>query len=242
MKTVVLGDIHGRTIWSEIVRLEKPDRVIFIGDYFDSFDISAVEQLDNFQKIIDYKNSNLAEVILLVGNHDYHYFPGIQNTSTSGYQFKASPAIKQIIEQNRHHVQMAYRMGEFLFSHAGVSSHFMNCVFDNWTIDTIVNDLNDLFYYKPDLFDFGAVVDDVYNLDPYGDNKQQSPIWIRPKSLMSANYDNLRNQVIQVVGHTQVSKIDFEDTSQNRYWFIDCLGTSGQYMVIENDKEVLIKS
>ncbi|NBP57427.1 metallophosphoesterase, partial [bacterium] len=39
MKTIFIGDIHGRSIWKEIVEQEKPDRVIFIGDYFDSFDI-----------------------------------------------------------------------------------------------------------------------------------------------------------------------------------------------------------
>jgi hypothetical protein len=60
---------------------------------------------------------------------------------------------------------------------------------------------------------------------------------------MSANRDTLRKQVIQVVGHTQVSKIDVDGKADgNRYWFIDCLGTSGQYMVIDDKGEVLIKS
>ena len=39
MKTIVIGDIHGRDVWKEIVFQEQADRVIFIGDYFDSFDI-----------------------------------------------------------------------------------------------------------------------------------------------------------------------------------------------------------
>jgi hypothetical protein len=82
-----------------------------------------------------------------------------------------------------------------------------------------------------------------YGVDSYGDNTEQSPIWIRPHSLMSANRDTLRKQVIQVVGHTQVSKIDVDGKADgNRYWFIDCLGTSGQYMVIDDKGEVLIKS
>jgi len=39
LKTVVIGDIHGRTTWKEIVDLE-PDAnvVVFMGDYFDSRD------------------------------------------------------------------------------------------------------------------------------------------------------------------------------------------------------------
>ena len=55
MKTVVIGDIHGRSVWKLIVNMEKPDKVIFIGDYFDSFDIKGVDQLSNFQDIIAFK-------------------------------------------------------------------------------------------------------------------------------------------------------------------------------------------
>ena len=46
MKTILIGDIHGRSIWKRIVADEKPDRVVFIGDYFDSFDIPGVTHKD----------------------------------------------------------------------------------------------------------------------------------------------------------------------------------------------------
>ena len=75
MKTLVLGDIHGRSVWKLIYELEKPDRIVFIGDYFDSFDIKGADQLSNFQDIIKFKESGVCEVVLLIGNHDYHYFP-----------------------------------------------------------------------------------------------------------------------------------------------------------------------
>ena len=43
--------------------------------------------------------------------------------------------------------------------------------------------------------------------------------------------------------HTQVNKIDVDGKADgNRYWFIDCLGTSGQYMIIDDKGEVSIKS
>jgi metallophosphoesterase superfamily enzyme len=44
MKTVFIGDVHGRDVWKNIIEVEKPNRVVFIGDYFDSFDISPAEQ------------------------------------------------------------------------------------------------------------------------------------------------------------------------------------------------------
>lgn len=74
-------------------------------------------------------------------------------------------------------------------------------------------------------------------LDPHGDNEEQSPIWIRPRSLMSANKNTIRTRFIQVVGHTQVKKLDIEGTMKaagGRYYLIDCLGTTGEYLIIEN--------
>jgi predicted phosphodiesterase len=37
-KTVVIGDIHGRDSWKQIIKDQNPDRVVFMGDYFDSYD------------------------------------------------------------------------------------------------------------------------------------------------------------------------------------------------------------
>ena len=242
MKTIVLGDTHGRTVWKLIVEIEKPDRVIFIGDYFDSFDIKGVDQLSNFQDIIAFKESGKCEVIMLIGNHDYHYFPEIGDTGTSGYQHTLAPSIQQIVDQNRNHLQMAYQMDDFLFTHAGVSSAFMDSVFGDeygWKIENIVADLNELFKYKPKTFEFGMACNLKlsYYLDPYGDNIEQSPIWIRPRSLFRVNHDTLRKQVIQVFGHTEVREIDTKGLSTGeRYYLIDCLGTSGQYMIINDNK------
>ena len=51
-KLVAIGDIHGRDIWKQIVDQEQPDTVVFVGDYFDSFDIPGKAQIDNFKNII----------------------------------------------------------------------------------------------------------------------------------------------------------------------------------------------
>lgn len=47
LKTVFIGDVHGRSIWKDIVAQEKADRVIFIGDYFDSFDTTNTYLVHN---------------------------------------------------------------------------------------------------------------------------------------------------------------------------------------------------
>jgi predicted phosphodiesterase len=71
MKIIALGDIHGRTNWEKIVDNEMDsDKIIFIGDYFDSRDsISALEQIHNFKEIIKLKKIYPEKFIILFGNH-----------------------------------------------------------------------------------------------------------------------------------------------------------------------------
>ena len=250
MKTIVLGDTHGRSFWKLITHKENPDRVIFIGDYFDSFEIPGVEQIHNFKEIVEYKetaftndgtdNQKKTDVILLIGNHDYHYMAGIDE-QYSGYQPTLAPTIQFELEDNKHHLQMAYQIGEFLFTHAGVSSEFMDSVFgkEGWRTEDIASLLNEQFKYKPQTFGFGMAVDvtKALYLDPYGDSTGQSPIWIRPRSLMKDNRETLRKQVIQVVGHTGVTTMTGQEKmSGGRYFLTDCLEESGEYLIIEDGK------
>jgi hypothetical protein len=238
MKTIILGDTHGRSNWKLAIHQDQPDRVIFIGDYFDSFDIPGVEQIHNFKEIIQYKENNpQIEVALLIGNHDHHYFPEIGYTGTSGYQSGIAPSITQVIDENRHHLQMAYGFGDYLFTHAGVSPIFMDQVFgsDGWSKESIVVDLNELFKYKPKAFEFNG-------FDGYGDNTTQTPIWIRPGSLMSVNKKHdkgLKKDYIQIVGHTQMKQLDLKGSDKftgGRYYFIDTMDTSGEYLIVEDNQ------
>jgi hypothetical protein len=238
MKTIVLGDTHGRSFWKLAVHQDKPDRVIFIGDYFDSFEISGLEQIHNFKEIIKYKEDNpQVEVVMLIGNHDHHYFPEVGYTGTSGYQSGIAPNISQVIDENRHHLQMAYSFDKYLFTHAGVSPVFMDEVFgeNGWSKETIVEDLNELFKHKPKAFDFNG-------LEPTGDNACQTPIWIRPRSLIGVNKRHskgLKNDYIQIVGHTQMKRLSIELSKQftgGKYYFIDTMETRGEYLVHQDNK------
>ena len=71
MKTLVLGDIHGRNCWEKILEDNTFSKVVFIGDYFDSRDrnITPEIEINNFKRIIDFKLEKPDRVILLVGNH-----------------------------------------------------------------------------------------------------------------------------------------------------------------------------
>lgn len=240
MKTVLIGDIHGLDCWKKIVEQENADRYVFVGDYFDSFHVPGIDQMHNFKELMMWSEETEAETVFLIGNHDYGYFPGCDGTSTSGYQFRIAPSIQMLVEEWRHKLQIAYRFDNVLCSHAGVSTDFMNGVFGmgGWNADNIVELLNEQWKYKPNTFDFDCVTPIKFSyVDPTGDNVEQSPLWIRPRSLMRSNKNGLKKEIIQVVGHTGQPKIDIKGTSTGgRYYFIDTLEVAREYLVYNNGK------
>lgn len=228
MKILIIPDLHGKSIWQLMVQRENPDKVIFLGDYMDSFNIPYIEQMHNLESIIRYKELHKKSVVLLIGNHDY--ISNIHDEATSGYQVKHAIFIKDVYERNKDLFKVCHKQDEFLFSHAGVSHEFMDDNFskNNWDVEGIDNQLNELFKYKPHCFKFNGS-------DPYGDNKYQTPVWIRPGSLMSANKNSdIKKKLIQIVGHTKTERIDFEGKSTGgRYYFVDTLdGKHQEYLTI----------
>lgn len=235
-KTVIWGDIHSRNCWQKIVE-DNPDadRFISLGDEFDSFDYTPREQLINFDNLVKFKEESDKEVIFLMGNHTHHYLKSVGDSGTSGYQARMAPAYSVMLGEIGHHWQMAYSFTDekntYLFTHAGVGETFLDIVFgkDGWTENNLVDLLNDLFIHKPRAFMFNGY-------EGSGDDVGQTPIWIRPRSLIRDS-QKLKKKFIQVVGHTSMKKIDIEGKSTGgRYYFIDTLGTSKQYLIIEDGK------
>jgi len=235
-KTVVIGDLHGRSEWKLIIHRENPTKVIFVGDYFDSYDLSAAVQLFNYNEIINLKEENKIEVVMLIGNHDLHYFPEIGYNGTSGYQHHHAFQIADVIDRTRNHLRMAHQIDNILFTHAGFSPVWLETIFGKgYKLEegqTYADLINDIWRYKPKTFCFFAPGNAIFS--PYGDDEFQSPVWIRPKSLQRAGKE-LKKEIIQVVGHTQQTKIDAKGkTTGSRYYYIDTIPTSGEYLVIEN--------
>ena len=241
MKLVAIGDIHGRDIWKQIIAKEQDaDEFVFVGDYFDSFTVKGLDQINNFLDIIEFKKQSKVPVTLIIGNHDYHYYPGIDETGTSGYQTLLAPSIKHVVGDNKQHLQAAYQSGEFVFTHAGLSSEWLDDIIEDWNVDNVVDKVNELFQYQPGLIAYRSfkMVNETewYGAQGYGNESFQSPIWIRPSALMTANKKTLRKKIIQVVGHTPQDNIDIEGKSTGgRYYFIDTLEyNQGQYLIVED--------
>jgi predicted phosphodiesterase len=237
MKTIIIGDIHGHDSWKQIIEQEQDaDRFIFVGDYFDSFSVPGLIQMQNFKNIIEFKTTSNAEVILLVGNHDFHYFPEIGENGTSGYQPRMAVSISHLINGNRDHLQMAYQFDDILVTHAGVSSEWLDDNIVMWDVPNLAMYINDLFKYQPlklEYRQYKQVGDQVYGAYGYGDETFQGPLWIRPRSLMKANRDTLKNKIRQVVGHTPYKQIDINGhATGGRYYFIDTMPR--EYLIVED--------
>lgn len=75
MKLLVIWDIHGRDTWKakaeSFIATNDDGHVVFMWDYFDSFDpISVEEQLANMRDILEFYHKYHRSVTLLLGNHD----------------------------------------------------------------------------------------------------------------------------------------------------------------------------
>ena len=222
MKIVVIGDIHGRTIWKRIVdNNQDATKIVFIGDYVDSFDISGIEQLDNLQEIIKFKTDNPDKVVLLVGNHDYQYWPGSPDIGNySGYQPTMYYSFYQLFNDNRKLFQMVYVDNyDNWYSHAGFTKTWVEKAIGNLDAEQI----NRVFEYSPRSFKF-------YENDRSGcgDSIYQSCIWVRPDSL----YKDGINKT-QIIGHTQITKIDLGKSVRRNYYMIDAI-QYGEYLIIED--------
>lgn len=225
--TLILSDIHGRKYWKEILN-NHPEvtKVVFLGDYFDSFDILFQDQIANFLDIIALKESGDYEVVALFGNHD-GYLPQM-NHNWSGYQSQYANIIWMAMQPHIHHLQICHRDGDYIFSHAGISKDWLKCLgleerFNNSNnVDNILELVNNHLIYKPKVFDFNYFGKRM-SYDETGDDIWQGPTWIRPRALKMSNYEHwLKSDFIQIVGHTGVDKIDFEGVSTGgRYYFID---------------------
>jgi len=224
MKILALGDTHGRVLWKDIVQKEQDyDKIIFIGDYFDSREgVSPQTQLENFRDILEFKKNNMDKVVLLLGNHDFHYLKEAQE-KYSQYQMPMfnlfNDEIQPAVEYSL--VQVCFVHGNYVFTHAGVTKTWATDY--NIDINDLENSINTLLLENPSAFRFHMGT----NFSNSGDDKDQSPIWVRIPSLLA---DPLP-EVTYIVGHTTLLEL----TMIQNLIGIDTLGTTGEYLIIEDN-------
>lgn len=224
MKIIALGDTHGRKNWEEIVK-QPADFYVFIGDYFDTHESTTPEeQIENFKKILEFKRENWDKVVLLIGNHDFHYLPYAMEQYSGfnpGYSKEIGALVQSAIEEDA--LQMCFTAKNYVFTHAGLTKTWLEQ--NKIAIDSNLDEtINMLFLNNPSRFRYSKA-----DASGYGASILQGPLWVRPGSLIN----DLPPGLIQVVGHTTQEHlvtlkraVDVVEEVQ----LIDCLGTSGQHL------------
>lgn len=237
MKILVLGDIHGLAHWKDITSKENYDLVIFLGDYVSTHGlITEKAQIDNLEEILQFKENNPNNVILLRGNHDleslgYYWAECYPNTGH---------IVKDYMRYNKerflNNTQWVYLYKNICFSHAGVSSIWMKQ--NNLTRLEEINDLepSEKFAFTPcKMSDYSGI------------SVTQPPVWIRPYTLIDCAYKGY----IYVIGHTNTGPLRnykdeyikagfYKQQELDKLADIWCCDTlPKEYLIIENDKFIV---
>ena len=140
--TIVFGDIHGSTFWKKVVS-ENPDyRFVFLGDYLDPYVYIVPEQLmNNLKEIIQLKKDRPDDVILLLGNHDLHYFCS-DMVPSSRFDFTLAEEASVLFRENIHLFTYAYQVDNCIFTHAGISEEWFLYDFKGDASKNIAEQLN----------------------------------------------------------------------------------------------------
>jgi hypothetical protein len=129
-KTLILPDIHLRHQKAEkIVAFEKPDQIIFLGDYLDDFN-DTIEMTKETAGWLHW-SVNQKNRIHLCGNHDLHYwFKDNAATRCSGYDHFKSVAINDIVSKKDWEKLKFFHIldNRWLLSHAGVHPSWIDPV------------------------------------------------------------------------------------------------------------------
>jgi len=227
MKHIVIGDIHGRDNWQEI-SIRNYDKIIFIGDYVDSYELSDFAILENLKKIISLKKRHPEKVVLLLGNHDVQYlhYPSQQIT---GFRPSMQPGLTNLFNKNRELFQMAYQHGNYIFTHAGITNA--------WYQE---------FLRLPALEDIREANDDIAGLINKVETTTSRHL-LYATSIYRGGYGNggflwadyketsvdMLNDYHQVAGHTQVGDIHTISYSKRSITYIDVLHNGTRFCELD---------
>ena len=144
MKTLIIPDIHNKShIAEHIISREKPDKVIFLGDYFDSFhdepdDVRATAKWFHW-------SINQPNRIHIVGNHDLPYwFPENPFLDCPGYnRFKLLLVQEYVTNKDWEKLVFYHNLDDhWLLSHAGAHPYWLK------TDKTDIKELSDRLQWE----------------------------------------------------------------------------------------------
>lgn len=216
MKVCCIGDIHGTEkflqCYNDILKNDNDcEKIIVFGDHFDPYDYFTVDEMvEKYNEFIQICHED-SRIISLMGNHDLAgYVIGKDRTNRT---IKFCRPIIEAITPNVKNSYLCYKIGNYLFSHAGVSKTWFESLEPEYQERILGNYTG---WTEKELNDVACFYDGDYSW--CGDDVHQGCTWIRPDSLS----DDPLGEYNQVVAHTRVDEITKVPMSNGKdLWLID---------------------
>lgn len=200
-KILIVPDVHGRSFWHRAEELVNDvDKIVFLGDYLDPYRYEGITfdmALEEFEKILEFKDKYNDKVVLLIGNHDCHYI-STSFMDCSRLNYLKRQDIHELYMKHIDKFNLVWEYDKWLFSHAGVHQEWMElCQF---TID----DLKDFKTFREENFPSLACLSFYRG----GWNAVGSCVWADIRE--SLNHE-LLPEFHHIVGHTQLEANPYRD-------------------------------
>lgn len=196
-KILICPDIHGRAFWHKAVELiDDVDHVVFLGDYLDPYGYEGISfdtAVEEFNKILQFKETFNDKVTLLIGNHDCHYVDlDFMDCSRLNYRKR-----KEMHDLFMNHIEKFNLIfdyeSKYLFSHAGVYANWLE------NNDFSFEDLKNFSKFRENWM---SSLEDI-SFYRGGYNLVGSCVWADLReSLKHSVYPNRHH----IVGHTQLEE------------------------------------
>lgn len=131
MKILIIPDVHGN--WKDAIQnikdhKDEVDKVVVLGDYVDDWDenLNGSNMVEGFNSLMEFKNNEPDKFEVLFGNHDLSYLAQTRNGEcVSGHHYEYADKYKKMFEDNIDNMNIVYKVGNILFSHAGISMSWL---------------------------------------------------------------------------------------------------------------------
>ena len=244
-KILIIPDVHGRKFWHKAEEIiNEVDKVVFLGDYLDPYKhegITFEDALEEFKQIINFKTKYSDKVVLLIGNHDLHYWPQYKSMWGCRRDDINFDVISYLFVNNINLFQISYKTDKYLFTHAGVQQGWLDTINGKkkarmttaFKLDKeySIDNLNDLLYDCHNAL--WTISEERGGRDPYG-----SCIWADIYEHLSYFEPPIPN-IYQVFGHTMIYPDIHKEYIDSNFAMLDSqhcyLLDDGKFIKIEHD-------